>query len=236
MARIQVIDTPKHIGEEVIVKGWIRARRDHGKLIFIDLRDGSGLLQIVFNQKVSQKAYDAATELKNEYVVSITGKVNKRPENLINPKLKTGTVEVEATGLEVLSQAETPPFDMGGDVLNVELPTLLDNRSLTLRHPKIASIFAVQAALVEGFRNAAEKLGAIEIVVPTIVASSTKEEQNFFLLITTTKKHFFHKAHSSINKCWYRFLKEFGQSLMHIGQSLQLQQGILPKQHKWIWN
>ena len=107
-------------------------------------------------------------------VVSITGKVNKRPEHLINKNIPTGEIEIAAEDLEVLSKAQELPFDMGGKDLDLQLPTLLDFRSLTLRHPKVKLIFKVQAALLEGFRQACKKLDCIEIVVPTIVASSTE--------------------------------------------------------------
>ena len=174
MERTLGIETRKHVGKTVLVKGWVQTRRDHGKLIFIDLADRSSIIQIVFNPKVSQKAYDTATELKNEFVIAVTGKVNKRPENLINPKIATGTVEIEATDLEILSKAETLPFDMGMEALNLELPTLLDWRSLTLRHPKSKAIFTVQAAIVESFRQITTKLSCVEIFAPTIVASATE--------------------------------------------------------------
>lgn len=174
MTRILADETPQHADEEVLVEGWVHARRDHGKLIFIDLRDRSGLLQVVFNPKVSEEAHKVASELRPEFVVALKGKVNKRPERLINPKIVSGTVEVEALQVEVLSKAETLPFDMGGETLNLELPTLLDYRSLTLRHDTIKSIFEVQAAILAGFRKVSEKLGCVEIVVPTIAASSTE--------------------------------------------------------------
>src|SRR5438309_4453695 len=93
-SRVLTSQTPDFADQLVTVKGWIHARRDHGKLIFIDVRDRSGLLQVVFNPQVSQDAYNTATELKSEFAVEITGKVNKRPERLINPKLASGTVEL----------------------------------------------------------------------------------------------------------------------------------------------
>src|SRR5713101_3051020 len=120
--RILAKDTPDEAGNEVLVQGWVQARRDHGKLVFIDLRDRSGLLQIVFNPQVSKEAHEAASTLRPEFVVAIHGKVNMRPERLINPKVVSGTVEIEATRVEILSKAETLPFDMGGEKLVLELP------------------------------------------------------------------------------------------------------------------
>lgn len=172
--RILSSETPNHVGEEILIKGWVHARRDHGKLLFIDLRDRTGLLQVVFHPKVSEEAHKIAGELRPEYVVAITGKVNARPERLVNPKLASGTVEIEATKIEILAAAETLPFDMGGENLDLELPTLLDYRPLTLRHPKVKPIFEVQDAIVEGFRRISRELGCVELIVPTIAASSTE--------------------------------------------------------------
>jgi len=174
MKRILASQTSEHVNKEVLIEGFVHARRDHGKLIFIDLRDRSGLVQVVFLPQTSKEAHEVASTLRPEFVVAIKGKVNKRPEKLINPRLTSGTVEVEALYVEVLSEAETLPFDMGGEDLKLELPTLLDYRSLTLRHPAVSPIFKVQAAVLEGFRNISKELGCVEIVVPTIAASSTE--------------------------------------------------------------
>lgn len=174
MKRVLAKDTANEAEREVMVQGWVQARRDHGKLIFIDVRDRTGLLQVVFNPKVSENAHKTASELRPEDVVEITGKVNKRPERLINPKIVSGTVELEATGIKILSKAETLPFDMGQETLNLELPTLLDFRSLTLRHPRVQDIFRVQSAILEGFRKISQELDCVEIVTPTIAASSTE--------------------------------------------------------------
>lgn len=173
-------ETPEHAGKEIVVEGWVHARRDHGKLTFIDLRDRSGLLQIVFNPQVSAEAHTLANELRGEFVISVTGKVNKRPDRLINPKIASGAVELEATNIEILAKAETLPFDMGGEDLHLELPTLLDYRSLTLRHPKQIAIFKVQEAIAKSFREAAQKLECVEIFPPTITASATEGGADVF--------------------------------------------------------
>lgn len=171
------------IGQIIKLKGFVRIRRDHGKLIFLDLRDKDGLIQVVVNSNVSKEAYEAAQKLRPEFAIEIVGKVNKRPENAVNKDLGlAGTVEIEATLIRVLSEAETLPFDMGSADLNLELPTLLDYRSLTLRHPKIASIFKIQEAVADAFRDAAEKMGCTEIFVPTISASATEGGAEVFKL------------------------------------------------------
>ncbi len=161
-------EIPTKADQEVLIQGWVHARRNHGKLIFIDLRDRSGLIQVVFNPKVSQEAYDIATDFHPEDVVAIHGKVNQRPERLINPKIVSGTVELEATKVEVLAKAETLPFDMGGETLNLELPTLLDHRALSLRHPQVQAIFKVQAVIIDSFREFMKSQEFFEFQAPAI--------------------------------------------------------------------
>ncbi|KKR09871.1 MAG: Aspartyl-tRNA synthetase [Parcubacteria group bacterium GW2011_GWA2_39_18] len=166
MLRTLISQTPQKIGEEVILQGWVNARRDHGKIIFIDLRDRTGLVQLVCNNN--------ASDLRNEDVIEINGLIQKRPASLINPKLETGEIEIAVSEIKTLAKAEKLPFDMGQETLNLELPTLLDHRSLTLRHSKVKTIFKIQAAIIEGFRKAAKDLDCTEIIVPTIAASATE--------------------------------------------------------------
>ncbi len=179
MERTLILDCSKKVGESVEVCGWVQTRRDHGKILFLDILDRSGLIQVVVSQqtkstsKESEPTFEVGS-LHSQDVVCITGKVNKRPENLVNENIPTGEIEISADSMEILSKAEELPFDMGGKDLDLQLPTLLDFRSLTLRHPKVKAIFRVQASILEGFRKAAKEIGCTEIVVPTIVASSTE--------------------------------------------------------------
>lgn len=170
------------VGKTVVVKGFIRLRRDHGKLIFLDLRDKDGVIQVVVNPRVSEASYKTAQDIRPEYAIKVVGKVNKRPGGTLNKDLKSGEFEIEAGEIEILSKAKVLPFDMGSDRLGLELPTLLDYRSLSLRHPKIASIFKVQEAVADSFREAAKSLGCTEIFVPTISASATEGGAEVFKL------------------------------------------------------
>lgn len=167
MERTLIIDCNKKIGEEVQIQGFIQIKRDHGKITFLDVVDRSGLIQVVVGGGNGK-------ELSSQDAISLIGKVNKRPPNLVNPKLDTGEIEIYTEKVEILSKAAELPFDMGGKDLDLQLPTLLDFRSLTLRHPKVKAIFKVQAALMEGFRKAAKDLDCTEIFVPTIAASATE--------------------------------------------------------------
>lgn len=164
MQRTLAAETPSHVGETVLLKGWVDTRRDHGKIVFIDLRDRTGLVQIILTP-------DQAGKLHPEDVVYITGLVKARPEKLVNPKLKSGAVEIEAQAVELAAKAAEMPFDLSQETLNLELPTLLDYRSLTLRHPKIQAIFKVKAVVVNAFRQALLDRGFLEFQAPSIISS-----------------------------------------------------------------
>lgn len=192
MERALIIDCNKKIGEEVKICGWVQVRRDHGKIIFLDVLDRSGVIQVVAANAI-------ASELRPQDVVCISGKVSKRPDHLVNKNIPTGEIEISADSIEVLSKAAELPFDMGAKQLDLQLPTLLDYRSLTLRHPKVKDIFKVQASLVKGFRQAAYDLGCTEIVVPTIVAGATEGGAEVFKI-----DYFEHKAYLSQSPQLYK--------------------------------
>lgn len=195
MERTLILDCKEKIGEQVKICGWVYTKRDHGKILFLDVTDRSGVIQVV----VSDKAHLRGEEIHPQDVVCITGKINKRPEHLINKNIPTGEIELSAESIEVLSKADELPFDMGGKDLNLQLPTLLDYRSLTLRHPKVKAIFKIQAALLKAFRQAAEELGCTEIVVPTIVAGATEGGAEVFKI-----DYFQHKAYLSQSPQLYK--------------------------------
>ena len=199
MTRTLVSETINHSGERVIVEGWIHLRRDHGKLIFLSLRDRSGFLQIVVNAKESSSAYEAAKDIRPEFAVKIEGIVKKRPENAIDKSSATGSVELEAQEIDVLSKSEALPFDMGGKDLNLELPTLLDNRSLTLRHPKVSAIFKVQETVIDAFRIACKKKDFTEFQSPVIVPQGAEGGSEVFEI-----KYFDHKAYLAQSPQFYK--------------------------------
>lgn len=169
--RTVIIDCLKKIGEEVHLAGWVQTVRAHGKIAFFDLRDRSGAIQVgAFGEEIARKV----ASLHTQDVVKLTGLVKKREEMYINSSLATGTVEVELRKLEIIAQSAEMPFDMGGKDLHLELPTLLDYRSLTLRHPQVASIFKIQETVVTSYRTTLRQEGFTEIFVPTIVPSATE--------------------------------------------------------------
>lgn len=176
MERTLISDTLQKIGKEVLLKGWVNTRRDHGKIVFIDLRDRTGLAQIVF------VGIEEAKELRSEWVVEIRGVVKERPQNLINPKMETGKIEIEAKEIKILAKSEELPFDTGVETLNVGLPALLDYRPLSLRHSKNQAVFRVQETIIGAFRKELKDEGFTEIQVPTIVPSATEGGSQVFKL------------------------------------------------------
>ena len=172
MQRSLTIETLEKVDKEVRLLGWVSTVRDHGKIVFVDLRDRSGIVQLVGDKHLG--------ELHSEDTLEITGTVKARPEKLINPEIPTGKIEVEVKEIKVLSQAEPLPFDIGGKDLNLELSTLLDNRSLTLRHPKVQAIFKVQETIINAFRKTLKEQDFTEIQVPTIVPTATEGGSQVF--------------------------------------------------------
>jgi len=121
MERTIIKDTIKHIKERVKICGWVDAIRSHGKILFVDLRDRNGLLQVVFTSK-NEKLYELAKTLKPEWVIAIQGEIKERPKAMVNPKLETGRIELTPEKLEILSEAKTLPFpiDASGYEINEE--------------------------------------------------------------------------------------------------------------------
>jgi len=113
--KLWVNDIINKIDQTVTLAGWVANRRDHGKLIFIDLRDRSGVCQVVFGPWSGEEMYTKAQTLRSEWVIQISGLIKQRPENMINKEITTGTVEVEPKELTILSEAKTPPFPLEGD-------------------------------------------------------------------------------------------------------------------------
>lgn len=171
MQRSLAKDVLSMVGKEIKLAGWVQTLRAHGKIAFIDLRDRSGVIQVAgFAPEVVAKL----SKLNQQDAVEVIGHVKKREEKYVNHEAPLGGIEIEAAEVKTIAKAESMPFDMGGKDLKLELPTLLDFRSLTLKHPKIFKIFQIQAGLADEFRNAAKKLDCTEIFVPTIASGATE--------------------------------------------------------------
>lgn len=195
-SKIDIIDSSKHIEEEVILQGWVQVLRVHGKIAFMDLRDGSGTIQV---GAFSPELADTFAEFSVQDVVEIKGNVKKREERYINKKLPLGDIELEAKEARIITKSEEMPFDMAGKDLVLELPTLLDYRSLTLRHPKVSSIFKVQEVVIDSFRKFFQNKGFTEFQSPVIIPQTAEGGAEVFEV-----DYFGHKAFLSQSPQFYK--------------------------------
>jgi nondiscriminating aspartyl-tRNA synthetase len=165
MKRVLNIESIKLIGKKIKIAGWVHSRRDHGKIVFLDLRDRSGILQVVLDSKMTEG-------IKEEDVLEVEGEVKERPKEMVNPKLETGSVELKAEKIKILAKSQKLPFDIKN--LKLSLPKLLDFRPLTLRNERQKAIFRIQAEIISSFRNTMKSFGFFEFEAPTLVASATE--------------------------------------------------------------
>lgn len=176
MSRILISELHDHIGKEVTIAGWVNVRRDHGKLVFIDLRDRTGVVQMVVLPN-HESAHALAEQVRSEWVLRVQGKVNQRPEKMKNTNSPTGDIELEVVGIEVLNEAAEIPFELDAD-LNID--TLLDHRPLTLRRERDQRIFKVAATIVKSYREALKARDFVEFQAPVLVGSDAEGGANVF--------------------------------------------------------
>ncbi len=167
------------IGSEVAVCGWCNSYRDHGGVVFIDLRDKSGILQLVCDSNSTPKAYEIAQSVRDEFVLIAKGKVRARGEGLENPKLKTGAIEVIVSELIIENKSLTPPITIGDENTNEELR--LKYRYLDLRAPKAYQIFKMRSDMAISARNALQKMGFLEVETPILTASTPEGARDYLL-------------------------------------------------------
>lgn len=167
MERTLIGELASKVGETALIKGWVSVRRDQGKMVFFDFRDRSGSVQGVVLP--NSAAIEIAKEIRQEYVVSVEGKVNQRPEKNRNDKVQNGDIELEVLQIAMLAKAEPLPFDMSLEGYNLELTTELDHRALTLRHPRLQAIFKIQATIIDSFREYMKSQDFFEFQAPSIV-------------------------------------------------------------------
>lgn len=172
--------TKNDIGKEVKLAGWVLRRRDHGGVIFVDLRDRTGFVQIVFNPEISKEAHNNAQDLRSEYVISVEGKVRARSEEMINPKIPTGEIEVMVEKMELLNTSETPPFLLEDDIDTGE-DIRLKYRYLDLRRTKVFNNLYKRFEITNAFRKHLAYNGFIDVETP-ILNKSTPEGARDFLV------------------------------------------------------
>ena len=167
-------------GRAVVLAGWVHRRRDHGNLIFIDLRDRDGIVQVVVNPELAPEAHTAAEKVRNEWVVQITGRVCLRPQGSRNPDLRTGDVEVEADELRVMAESKTPPFYVNEDAEIDEL-LRLRYRYIDLRRPQMAEVLSLRHKAVKFIRDFLDERGFLEVETPILIKSTPEGVRDYIV-------------------------------------------------------
>ena len=158
-----------HLDQEVTLCGWVHRRRDHGGVIFVDLRDHRGLLQVVFDPD-TEATFATAERVRNEYVLQVRGRVRRRPEGTVNPDMPTGQVEVLGLELNVLNAAETPPFQLEDQDIHEE--TRLRYRYIDLRRPEMQQRIRLRARITHLMRSFLDEHGFIDVETPILTRST----------------------------------------------------------------
>jgi aspartyl-tRNA synthetase len=169
-----------HAGGEVILMGWAHRRRDHGGVIFIDLRDREGLVQVVFNPEISAGCHNEAGSIRTEFVLAVKGLVRKRPEGMENPDLKTGAIEVMANDLEILNESKTPPFVLDGTA-EISENVRLKYRYLDLRRPEIQKNLILRSRVAAVTREYFCREGFIEVETPFLTKSTPEGARDYLV-------------------------------------------------------
>ncbi|MBM4410255.1 MAG: aspartate--tRNA ligase [Chloroflexi bacterium] len=170
----------EHAGEQVTLAGWVHRRRDHGGLIFLDLRDSTGLVQVVFHPEQEPAASAVAAEVRNEYVLGIHGEVTARRAGTENPELSTGAIEVLAASAEILNAAETPPFPVNQET-NVDEVTRLRYRYLDLRRERMAGNLRLRHRVVKLMRDFMDERGFIEVETPVLNLATPEGARDYLV-------------------------------------------------------
>lgn len=168
------------VGTEVVLMGWVQRRRDHGGVIFVDLRDREGLTQVVFNPTVDEAVHDKAQAIRSEYVLGVRGTVERRPEGMANPKLKTGEIEVLVRELRLLNAAKTPPF-LIEDTVDVSENLRLKYRHLDLRRPQIQQNLIMRHETTTAIRDYLNKMGFVDIETPVLTKSTPEGARDYLV-------------------------------------------------------
>jgi aspartyl-tRNA synthetase len=177
-------------GREVTLLGWVQRRRDLGGLIFVEMRDRQGIVQVVFNPEVSPGAHEKAQSLRSEYVVGVLGTVVMRPEGTVNPRLNTGEIEVTVKELKILNVSKTPPFLIEGEE-EVAENTRLKYRYLDLRRPGLQKNLILRHQVAKEVRNYFDRSGFLEVETPMLTKSTPEGARDFLVPSRLTPGHFY---------------------------------------------
>lgn len=180
MSRTWIADTPKKVDETVVLKGWVQSRRDHGNLIFIDLRDRSGIIQVVFWKGGDKEVFAQAETLRDEFVISIKGKVQKRGAKQINPDLPTGAVEIGVDEITILSKAETPAFEVL-KAAEIGEETRMKHRHLDLRSERMKNNLEKRHRVTKLLRDELDSQGFWEVETPALTKGTPEGAREFIV-------------------------------------------------------
>ncbi len=178
MERTLTAKTADKSGSDVKVSGWVDARRDHGKIIFIDLRDRSGVLQCVFVPD-SEDVYKAGNSLRPEWVVELEGKISKRPEKMVNPSLPTGTIELQVSGIKILNECITPPFDITAGGMEIGEELRMKYRYLDLRRARLQKNVRIRHKMAQFIREWLSEKDFVEIETPILTKSTPEGARDY---------------------------------------------------------
>ena len=180
----------ENVGEEVVLMGWVLRRRDHGGVIFIDLRDRHGITQVVFNPEINTEVHAKAHALRSEWVLAVRGVVQARPEGMANPKLVTGDIEVMVGELRILNQSQTPPFPLDEEV-EVADTLRLKYRYLDLRRPAMANNLILRHTACQAMRNYLNGEGFLEVETPVLTRSTPEGARDYLVPSRVNPGRFF---------------------------------------------
>ncbi|MBZ9577606.1 aspartate--tRNA ligase [Patescibacteria group bacterium] len=180
MDRVLNTETTKYLSKSVKVSGWVDSIRSHGKIIFIDLRDRSGILQLVFTPQ-NEKIYKLVKEVRPEWVIEVMGKVSKRPPKMVNPKIETGKIEVLVDNLEILSKAKTLPFSIEGNGYEINEEKRMKYRYLDLRRERMKKNLKERQKVIQFMRDFLQKEGFIEVETPILTKSTPEGARDFIV-------------------------------------------------------
>ncbi len=179
--KLWIKDITEKVDQTVLLAGWVANRRDHGKLIFIDLRDRSGVCQVVFGPWSGEEMYQQAQKLRNEWVIQIEGLIKKRPDNMINTDIATGTVEVEPKNLTILSEAQTPPFPLDGDGYDIDEDLRMKYRYLDLRRDRMKNNLLLRDKVIRLTRQYMAEHDFVEVETPMLTKTSPEGARDFLV-------------------------------------------------------
>lgn len=180
----------QYLDQTVVLKGWVQKRRNLGGLIFVDLRDREGIVQLVFNEDDNQAAFEVAETLRSEYVIEIQGKVVARAEKEVNPDMRTGKVEIQVFGINLLNKAKTPPFDIK-DGINASDDLRLQYRYLDLRRPEMQQGIMLRSRIIQSVHSYFDHQGFVDIETPDLTKSTPEGARDYLVPSRIYKGHFY---------------------------------------------